>query len=172
MPVRVALSAVLAVCLAASGPAAQTPASQQPAPTAPGTSMNATAKGPFDVKLTPQGPATDPAAVGRMSLDKTFHGDIEGTSVGEMLAVRTGVSGSAGYVALERVTGTLAGRKGTFALQHWGLMDKGAPDLKITVVPDSGTGELTGLTGTMTIDIQPDGKHFYALTYALPPAAK
>jgi len=131
-----------------------------------------TAKGPFDVKLTPQGDATDPMAVGRMSLDKAFHGDLEATSAGEMLAVRTAVAGSAGYVAIERVTGTLAGRRGTFALQHWGMMDKGAPDLKISVIPDSGTGELAGLTGTMTIDIQPGGKHFYAFTYALPPAAK
>ncbi|MEO5822472.1 MAG: DUF3224 domain-containing protein [Vicinamibacteraceae bacterium] len=134
--------------------------------------MTATAKGPFDVKLTPQGDATDPAAVGRMSLDKAFHGDIDATSVGEMLAVRSAVAGSAGYVALERVTGTLAGRKGTFALQHWGIMDKGTPELKISVVPDSGTGELIGLTGSMTIEIQPGGKHFYAFTYALPPAAK
>lgn len=159
---------------------AQAPAvtAPPPAPSRTGTSMTATApmtataKGPFDVKLTPQGDATDPAAVGRMSLDKAFHGDIDATSVGEMLAVRSAVAGSAGYVALERVTGTLAGRKGTFALQHWGIMDKGTPELKISVVPDSGTGELIGLTGSMTIEIQPGGKHFYAFTYALPPAAK
>lgn len=134
--------------------------------------MTATAKGPFDVKLTPQGNAADPTAVGRMSLDKTFHGDLTATSAGEMLAVRTAVSGSAGYVAIERVTGTLAGRTGSFALQHWGMMDKGTPDLKISVIPDSATGHLAGLTGTMTIDIQPGGKHFYAFTYALPSAAK
>jgi hypothetical protein len=159
---------------------AQTPATPTPAtapasatsPTNPGTPMTATAKGPFDVKLTPQGTATEPTAVGRMSLDKTFHGDLAGTSVGEMLAVRTAVAGSAGYVAIERVTGTLAGRTGTFALQHWGIMDKGAPDLKISVIPDSATGDLTGLAGTMTIDIQPGGKHFYSFTYTLPPAAK
>ena len=107
-----------------------------------------------------------------MSLDKTFHGDLAATSVGEMLAVRTAVSGSAGYVAIERVTGTLAGRTGSFALQHWGMMDKGTPDLKISVIPDSATGDLAGLAGTMTIDIQPGGKHFYAFTYTLPPAAK
>ncbi len=107
-----------------------------------------------------------------MSLDKTFHGDIEATSVGEMLAVRTAVAGSAGYVAIERVTGTLAGRAGTFALQHWGMMDNGSPDLKISVIPDSATGELAGLTGTMSIDIQPGGKHFYAFSYSLPPAAE
>ena len=133
--------------------------------------MTATAKGPFDVKLTPQGTATDPGAVGRMTLDKTFHGELQATSAGEMLAVRTAVSGSAGYVAIERVTGTLAGRAGTFALQHWGMMDKGTPDLRISVIPDSGTGELAGLTGTMTIEIQPGGKHFYVFSYALPPTA-
>jgi hypothetical protein len=88
-----------------------------------------------------------------------------------MLAVRTAVANSAGYVALERVTGTLAGRTGTFALQHWGMMDKGAPDLRIAVVADSATGELAGLTGSMTIEIQPGGKHFYAFTYTLPPAS-
>ena len=159
----------------AQTPAIPTPATapaSAPSPTNPGTPMTATAKGPFDVKLTPQGTAADPTAVGRMSLDKTFHGDLAGTSVGEMLAVRTAVAGSAGYVAIERVTGTLAGRTGTFALQHWGMMDKGAPDLKISVIPDSGTGDLAGLAGTMTIDIQPGGKHFYAFTYTLPPAAK
>ena len=171
-----------ALALGVSTPAAiaraQTPATPKPAtapapsPTNPGTPMTATAKGPFDVKLTPQGAAADPAAVGRMSLDKTFHGDLAGTSVGEMLAVRTAVAGSAGYVAIERVTGTLAGRTGTFALQHWGMMDKGTPDLKISVIPDSATGDLSGLAGTMTIDIQPGGKHFYVFDYALPPAAK
>ena len=181
-PVRAALSAALVVSLGSgiTAAGAQTPAPQPTHAPAPGarTSMSATAptaltaKGPFDVKLTPQGTATDPAAVGRMSLDKAFHGDLEGTSLGEMLAVRTEVAGSAGYVAIERVTGTLAGRKGTFALQHWGMMDKGAPDLRISVIPDSATGELAGLTGTMTIDIQPGGKHFYAFTYTLPPSAK
>ncbi len=176
MPAGVALlSATLALSVSTSTTIAraQTPATPQsaPAPTTR-TPMTATAKGPFDVKLTPQGTATDPTAVGRMSLDKTFHGDLTGTSVGEMLAVRTAVSGSAGYVAIERVTGTLAGRTGSFALQHWGMMDKGTPDLKISVIPDSGTGDLAGLAGTMTIDIQPGGKHFYAFTYTLPPAAK
>jgi hypothetical protein len=170
---RRSLLFILLAHLSTPGALAQDPtATPKPSPRTPGSPMTATAKGPFDVKLTPQGSATDPAAVGRMSLDKTFHGDIEATSVGEMLAVRTAVAGSAGYVAIERVTGALAGRTGTFALQHWGIMDKGAPDLKISVIPDSGTGELTGLTGTMTIDIQPGGKHFYAFSYSLPPAAK
>ena len=145
---------------------------QPPKPSPAGTPMTATAKGPFDVKLTPQGTGTDPTAVGRMTLDKTFHGDIEATSIGEMLAVRTAVAVSAGYVAIERVSGTLAGRTGTFALQHWGIMDKNTPDLRISVIPDSGTGQLAGLTGTMTIDIQPGGKHFYTFTYTLPQAGQ
>jgi hypothetical protein len=156
---------VLAITAAGAGAAAQTP------PPATGSPMTATIKGPFDVKMTPQAGA-DPTAVGRFTLDKAYHGDLEATSAGEMLAVRTAEKGSAGYVALENVTGTLAGRKGTFSLQHWGMMDKGTPDLKIMVVPDSGTGELAGLTGTMTIDIQPGGKHFYDFTYSLPAAVK
>jgi len=102
-----------------------------------------------------------------MSLDKQFHGDLEGTSKGEMLAVQSGVQGSAGYVAMERVTGTLAGRSGTFVLQHSGTMNRGEPGLTITVVPDSGTGGLEGLTGKMTIAIR-EGKHFYGFEYELP----
>jgi hypothetical protein len=159
---------------AAAAAPAQGAATMKPPTTtsAPGTPMTATAKGPFDVTLTPQGAGTDPTAVGRMTLDKTFHGDLEATSAGEMLAVRTAVAGSAGYVAIERVSGTLAGRTGTFALQHWGIMNNGAPDLRISVVPDSGTGQLAGLTGTMTIDIQPGGKHFYTFSYTLPPGGR
>jgi hypothetical protein len=152
----------------AQGAAAMKPPETSPA----GTPMTATAKGPFDVTLTPQGAGTDPTAVGRMTLDKTFHGDLEATSTGEMLAVRTAVAGSAGYVAIERVSGTLAGRSGTFALQHWGIMDKNTPDLRISVIPDSGTGQLAGLAGTMTIDIQPGGKHFYTFSYTLPPGGR
>lgn len=166
------LVSIAALVIRGATAQAQAPGAPPPTTTAPSTPMTATAKGPFDVKLTPQGHATDPTAVGRMTLDKAFRGDLEATSVGEMLAVRTAVANSAGYVAIERVTGTLAGRKGTFALQHWGMMDHGAQDLRIAVIPDSATGELAGLTGTMTIDIQPGGKHFYAFTYRLPPAGK
>jgi hypothetical protein len=101
-----------------------------------------------------------------MSLDKQFHGDIEGVSKGQMLAVSSQVPGSAGYVAMEWVDGTLHGRKGTFALQHSATMTRGTPQLSITVVPDSGTGELEGLSGTMTIIIA-DGKHSYEFDYAL-----
>jgi hypothetical protein len=104
--------------------------------------------------------------VGRMSLDKQFHGDLEGGSKGQMLAAGTDVKDSTGYVAMERVKGTLHGRKGTFALQHSGTMTRGTPELSITVVPDSGTGDLVGLAGKMTINIV-DGKHFYEFEYTL-----
>jgi hypothetical protein len=102
-----------------------------------------------------------------MSIDKQFHGDLEATSKGQMLAAGTEVQGSAGYVAIERVSGTLGGRSGTFALQHSGTMTRGEPQLIITVVPDSGTGQLVGLAGTMTITIA-DGKHQYGFDYTLP----
>jgi hypothetical protein len=125
------------------------------------------ASGTFDVKMNPQADdkAGDPT-VGRMSLDKQFHGDLEAISKGQMLAVGTEVKGSAGYVAMERVNGTLHGQTGTFALQHSGTMTRGTPQLTITVVPDSGTGELKGLAGKMTINIV-DGKHFYEFDYTL-----
>ena len=125
------------------------------------------ASGTFEVKLNPQADdqVGDPT-VGRMSIDKQFHGDLEATSKGQMLTAGTDVKGSAGYVAIERVIGTLHGHNGTFALQHSGTMTRGAPQLTITVVPDSGTGELVGLAGKMTINIA-DGKHFYDFEYAL-----
>ena len=126
------------------------------------------ASGTFEVKLAPQALAdaqADPL-LGRMAIDKQFQGDLAATSKGEMLAARTATEGSAGYVAIEKVTGTLAGKKGSFVLQHTGTMTRGAQHLEITVVPDSGTGELAGLTGTMSIRIE-GGKHFYELVYAL-----
>ena len=123
------------------------------------------AHGPFEVKLHPQ-PA-DPAldgGLGRMALDKTFRGDLDATSKGTMLAAQSAVKGSAGSVAMERVTGTLHGRRGSFVLQHSGTMQRGTPTLVISVVPDSGTDELTGLSGTMNILIA-DGKHSYDFQY-------
>jgi hypothetical protein len=102
-----------------------------------------------------------------MSIDKKFSGDLEATSKGEMLTAMTEVKGSAGYVAIERVNGTLHGRSGTFVLQHSGTMTRGAPELSLTVVPDSGTGQLVGLAGKMTIKIE-EGKHFYEFDYRLP----
>lgn len=128
--------------------------------------MNSHARGTFDVKTIPQ-PADDArVAIGRLLLDKQFHGDLDATSKGQMLAVRTAVASSAGYVAMEQVSGTLLGRTGTFALQHSGTMNRGEQELLITVVPDSGTGELEGLTGTMTIVIE-GGKHEYDFEFEL-----
>jgi len=129
------------------------------------------ASGTFEVKLTPQGTAdnAEGSTLARMSIAKQFHGDLEGTSKGEMLSAGTSVKGSAGYVAIERVSGTLKGKSGTFVLQHNGVMTRGEPQLTITVVPDSGTGQLAGLAGTMTIKIE-NGKHFYDFEYTLAPA--
>jgi hypothetical protein len=101
-----------------------------------------------------------------MSIDKQFRGDLEASSTGEMLTAGTDVKGSAGYVAIERVTGSLHGRNGAFVLQHSGIMTRGVPQLTIAVVPDSGTGELAGLAGRMTIEID-DGKHSYGFEYTL-----
>ena len=129
------------------------------------------ASGTFDVKLNPQSSEEDAdgTGLGRLSIDKQFHGDLEATSKGEMLSAGTSVKGSAGYVAIERVRGTLRGRTGTFILQHSGTMTRGAPQLTITVVPDSGTAGLEEVSGTMTINIV-NGKHFYEFDYTLPAA--
>jgi hypothetical protein len=124
------------------------------------------ATGTFDVKLTPQDDKSDDATLGRMTIDKQLHGDLEGTSKGQMLTAATNVKGSAAYVAIEKVTGTLNGRSGTFILQHNATMNRGTPHLSLTVVPDSGTGQLTGLSGSMTIKIA-DGKHSYEFDYTL-----
>ena len=129
--------------------------------------MSNRASGSFDVKLTPQNESAD-MPVGRMSLDKEFHGELEGTSKGQMLmASSDSVPGSAGYVAIEKVTGTLNGRQGSFYLQHSGIMTRGAGELTITVIPDSGTDQLVGLTGRMNIIIA-DGKHSYEFDYTIP----
>lgn len=130
------------------------------------------ASGSFDVKITPQkpdNPEAESANLGRMSIDKQFHGDLQGTSKGEMLSVLSEAKGSGGYVAMERVTGTLQGRTGTFVLQHFATMTRGTPQMNIIVVPDSGTGQLAGLTGTLIIKIE-QGKHFYEFDYRLPEA--
>jgi hypothetical protein len=129
---------------------------------------NSHATGTFVVTLTPQ-PADDYAdgrALGRMTIAKTFQGDLTATSRGQMLSAMGGVGGSAGYVAIERVDGRLAGRTGSFVLQHSGTMDRGRASLTVAVVPDSGTGELTGLSGAMTIDIAA-GEHKYSFAYTL-----
>ena len=131
--------------------------------------MSKRASGTFEVKMTPMSPDEigDPG-VRRMVLEKQFHGDLEGTSKGQMLAVSTDIEGSAGYVAIERVSGTLNSQNGTFVLQHFGTMNRGTFELNISVIPDSGTEQLTGLKGEMVIKIT-DGNHFYEFEYSLVP---
>ena len=132
--------------------------------------MTQQARGPFDVKIAPQKPdnaQAEGAGIARMSIDKQFQGDLEATSQGEMLAVRTDIANSAGYVAIERVTGTLHGRTGSFVFQHSSTMNRGVPTQGIAVVPDSGTGELAGLGGTLTIIIAEGGAHSYVFDYTL-----
>jgi hypothetical protein len=129
------------------------------------------ARGPFEVKITPQKPdnaVSEAAQFSRMTIDKQFHGDLDATSKGEMLATSPDAKGSGVYVALERVTGTLKGKSGSFVLHHTGIMNRGVPQLSVEVVPDSGTGQLTGLTGKMTINIAAGGKHSYDFEYSLP----
>lgn len=125
--------------------------------------------GKFEVKLSPQpaAPGTEAAKLGRMTIDKQFLGDLHAHSLGEMMSAMGEVKGSAGYVAIERVTGTLLGKKGSFVLMHTGLMNRGQPQLTVQVVPDSGTGELTGISGNMGIDIK-EGQHFYSFDFSLP----
>jgi uncharacterized protein DUF3224 len=132
--------------------------------------MTTRAAGVFDVKASPLTTYDDTpgSMLGRFSINKQFRGDLEATSKGEMLSAGTSFKNSAGYVAIERVSGTLGGRRGTFILQHTGTMNRGAPQLSVTVVPDSGTDELIGLTGSMAIIIGPDGQHSYEFDYTLP----
>lgn len=139
-----------------------------------GTATMTLATGTFEVKITPQsedkgeGSALG-STLGRLSLDKQYHGDLEGAAKGEMLyASSTGVQGSGSYVAVERVTGKLHGKSGSFALAHKGTMSGGNQQMDITIVPDSGSGELVGISGTVKILITADGKHSYELEYALP----
>ncbi len=168
MRLRVTLAAILLATAALPGIAQQSSQSQSPNAQKE-TAMTAHATGTFDVKMEPQ--SENKAAgtsLGRMSLSKQFHGGLEGESTGEMLTAMTEVKGSAGYVALERFTGTLDGRSGTFVFQHSGTMTRGTPQQSVTVVPDSGTGELRGLAGAMTITIA-GGKHSYDFEYSLHP---
>lgn len=136
---------------------------------AQGKSMTHTAKGTFVVSLQPLDfEGADPESkLARMSIDKQISGDLTATTMGQMLSAMTGTDGSAGYVAIERVEGVLDGKRGSFVLQHTGTLNRGAPSLSVTVVPDSGTEELVGLEGEFSIDII-DGDHFYEFTYRLP----
>lgn len=129
------------------------------------------AKGWFEPTLTPQPPEdkAEGSTLARMSISKKFHGDLEATSEGHMLTALTDVKGSAGYVAIERVTGTLHGHSGSFVLQHMGILNRGAAHLTVTAVPDSGTGVLAGIViSNFAIKIDPNGKHFYEFDYTLP----
>ena len=136
-----------------------------------GSNIERLATGAFEVKLNPLPvyDGADGSPLGHLSIDKQFHGELDATSKGEMLSAGTSVKGSAGYVAIERVTGTLHGRRGSFVLQHSGTMTRGAAQLTVSVVPDSGTEQLVGLAGTMAIIIAADGKHSYEFSYSLPP---
>ena len=131
--------------------------------------MNRVARGDFVVKLVPLAVEGQPegSRIGRMSIDKSITGDLVATTIGQMLSAMTEVKGSAGYVAIERVDGVLDGRRGTFVLQHSGSMNRGAPSLSVTVVPDSGTGELAGLAGEFRI-IVAERRHSYEFSYTLP----
>jgi len=128
--------------------------------------------GSFDVRLDacPADPGFEDLPIGRRTIDKRFHGELDAASRGQMLAFRSAVQGSAGYVAMERVEGTLCGRRGSFVLQHSGTMQGGGQSLALSVVPDSGDGELAGLAGDMAIRIEEGGRHFYDFTFTLPAA--
>jgi hypothetical protein len=126
------------------------------------------AAGPFDVKIITQDDDAGDPLLNRMTLDKQYHGDLQAAGKGHMLTASTEIKGSGAYVAIERVTGMLKGHSGSFILQHSGTMAQNVPQLAITVVPDSGTGELKGVAGKMTINIAADGKHSYDFEYTLP----
>ena len=168
-PSRAGISVVAAVWLSCSLTGYAQANSSTSSPSQKGTPVTTHAKGTFDVKITPQTPDCkfEDATMGRMTIDKQFHGDLEGTSKGQMLTAGTAVKGSAGYVAIEKVRGSLRGRAGTFVLQHIGTMTRGAPELSVAVVPDSGTGQLAGISGKMNIIIA-DGKHSYEFEYTIP----
>lgn len=132
------------------------------------TRTTARATGTFDVQIKPLGAYnSSDLTLGRMSIDKQLHGDLEGTSKGEMLSAGSNVKDSGGYVAMERVTGSLNGRTGSFVFQHSATMTHGVPSLSVTIVPDTGTGELAGITGDFKIIID-GGKHSYEFDYSLP----
>jgi hypothetical protein len=173
MQTRARASAIATICvfLAAGLATFAYTRAHSPIQTAAKTGATVTkhATGPFDVKLAPQGDPdkADGSILARYSLDKQYHGDLDATAIGIMLTAGTDVKGSAGYVAIERVTGKLNGRAGSFVLQHSGTLTRGAPEQSITVVPDSGTGQLTGLAGKLTVIIDA-GKHSYSFDYTLP----
>jgi hypothetical protein len=160
----IAVVTIVAALFAAATAAAD---SVSPAPRSEETSMQEHVSGRFDVKLIPQQDNDDPSGIARLLLDKTFHGALAATSRGQMLAIRAANGTSGGYVAMEKVSGTLQGRTGSFHLQHYGLAVRGVNTLTLQVVPDSGTEQLEGLSGTMKIVIKEGGEHFYEFDFAL-----
>jgi Protein of unknown function (DUF3224) len=157
------IAVVVSLIAIASSAKPQSTATQKEAP------MTNHATGPFDVKMHPQDDK-DVDGVTRLLLDKQYHGDLEGTAKGQMLTGGMSADKSGAYVAIEKFSGTLNGRSGTFVLHHTGVMTRGKPELTILVAPDSGTGQLVGISGKMTINIAADGKHSYDLEYTLPAA--
>jgi Protein of unknown function (DUF3224) len=167
----VSVITVIWLCLASVAQAQTQSPNSGPSAAQKDVAVATHASGTFEVKLNPQPPddKAEGSTLGRMSIDKQFHGDLEGTAIGQMLTAGTDVKGSAGYVAIERVTGTLNGRSGSFVLQHSGTLTRGAAQQSITVVPDSGTRQLVGLVGKITVTIAA-GKHSYDFEYTLPAA--
>jgi hypothetical protein len=168
MKLSILLLSLVGVLASAAGVATKLPVAAQNV-TAQGEVKMQKAVGTFSVKMQPQGSLdSEPStALARMTLDKEFAGDLAGVGKGEMLTAITGTKGSAGYVAIERFAGTLHGRKGSFVFQHSGRMNRGAQQLAIDVVPDSGTAELAGISGALKINIV-DGQHFYEFEYSVP----
>jgi Protein of unknown function (DUF3224) len=166
---RAVTRAALSLYLCFGYPTVTQPQSSGSTDTNKGSKVDGHASGSFEIKMVRQ-PITEEETKTisvRMTSDKQFHGDLEGTSTGEMLGVYTAVKDSGGYVAMERVSGKLKGRAGTFILQHSSTAARGTQHQSIIVVPDSGTDQLMGLTGSMIIKIT-DGKHFYEFDYTLP----
>jgi hypothetical protein len=161
--IQLSIAASLMLSLRFLASAQTAPPTTQPAPPKE-TAMKAT--GPFDVKMTPQDDKTGDG-LSRMLIDKQYHGDLEGTAKGQMLTGGISANKSGAYVAIEKFMGTLHGHSGSFVLHHTGIMTRGTPDLTILVAPDSGTGELAGIAGKMTINIAADGKHSYEFEYTL-----
>jgi hypothetical protein len=162
---RIAAWLVATCAIAGATAAAQSQSTASPAKEG---RVSHQASGTFDVKVTPVDDKSADPSLGRYTLDKQYHGGLEGTGQGLMLSAGSPAKGAGGYVAMEKVTGTLQGRAGSFVLQHSGTMAGGVPQMTITIVPESGTGQLEGIAGTMTIKIAPDGKHSYELEYTLP----
>ncbi|MEP7340196.1 MAG: DUF3224 domain-containing protein [Acidobacteriota bacterium] len=165
---RAGVAAITGICLLFGLSLSAYPQTKSQKPVQKEKTMKTQARGTFDVKVIPQVPDDNyqEAGIGRFLLDKQFHGDLEASSKGQMLASGSPADGSGGYVAMEKVSGTLNGRKGSFVLQHNGTMKGGAAEMNVAVVPGSGTDQLAGLDGKMTIIIA-DGKHSYEFEYTL-----